>query len=100
MRIYLYNEAVLEYQDMTLNSGVILLNYRKNEVYAGRIPHPDSVGLLVQKPVFIQGRMKLIQTQLDLILTLKALIWNSKTQQSDMNIFSNYTKKRMIHFII
>ena len=25
--IFLYNEAVLEYQDMTLNSGVILLNY-------------------------------------------------------------------------
>ena len=31
--IYLYNEAVLEYQDMTLNSGVILLNYRKNDLF-------------------------------------------------------------------
>ena len=92
--IYLYNEAVLEYQDMTLNSGVILLNYRKNEVYAGRIPHPDSVGLLVQKPVFIQGRDEInpdsIRFNFD---TKKALIWNSKTQQSGMNIFSNYTKK-------
>ena len=92
--IYLYNEAVLEYQDMTLNSGVILLNYRKNEVYAGRIPHPDSVGVLVQKPVFTQGRDEInpdsIRFNFD---TKKALIWNSKTQQSDMNIFSNYTKK-------
>ena len=92
--IYLYNEAVLEYQDMTLNSGVILLNYRKNEVYAGRIPHSDSVGLLVQKPVFTQGRDEInpdsIRFNFD---TKKALIWNSKTQQSGMNIFSNYTKK-------
>ena len=54
--IFLYNEAVLEYQDMTLNSGVILLNYLDNQVYAGRIPSPDSVGILVQKPVFTQGR--------------------------------------------
>ena len=30
--IFLYNEAVLEYQDMTLNSGVILLNYLDNEL--------------------------------------------------------------------
>ena len=59
--IFLYNEAVLEYQDMTLNSGVILLNYLDNEVYAGRIPHPDSVGLLIQKPVFIQGRDEINQ---------------------------------------
>ena len=92
--IFLYNEAILEYQDMTLNSGVILLNYLDNEVYAGRIPHPDSVGVLVQKPVFTQGRDEInpdsIRFNFD---TKKALIWNSKTQQSDMNIFSNYTKK-------
>ena len=53
--IFLYNEAVLEYQDMTLNSGVILLNYLDNEVYAGRIPHPDSAGVLIQKTGFYSG---------------------------------------------
>ena len=66
-----------------------LLNYLDNEVYAGRIPHPDSAGVLIQKPVFIQGRDQInpdsIRFNFD---TKKALIWNSKTQQSDMNIFS------------
>tara|TARA_A200000113_G_scaffold85663_1_gene76332 strand:- start:3771 stop:6449 length:2679 start_codon:yes stop_codon:yes gene_type:complete len=92
--IFLYNEAVLEYQDMTLNSGVILLNYLDNEVYAGRIPHPDSAGVLIQKPVFIQGRDQINPDSIRFNFnTKKALIWNSKTQQSDMNIFSSYTKK-------
>ena len=31
--IFLYNEAILEYQNMTLKSGVILLNYLNNQVY-------------------------------------------------------------------
>ena len=92
--IFLYNEAVLEYQDMTLNSGVILLNYLDNQVYAGRIPRPDSVGILVQKPVFTQGRDEINPDSIIFNFnTKKALIWNSKTQQSDMNIYSNYTKK-------
>ena len=71
--IFLYNEAVLEYQDMTLNSGVILLNYLDNEVYAGRIPHPDSVGFSFKNQFLLKVEMKLILTQLDLTLILKKL---------------------------
>ncbi len=92
--IFLYNEAILEYQNMTLKSGVILLNYLNNQVYAGRIPHPDSINILTQKPVFTQGRDEINPDSIIFNFdTKKALIWNSKTQQSDMNIFSNYTKK-------
>lgn len=53
-KIRLYNEAKLNYQDMELTAGLIVLDYSKNEVYAGRIA--DSTGTLSQKPVFIQGR--------------------------------------------
>ncbi len=92
--IFLYNEAILEYQNMTLKSGVILLNYLNNQVYAGRIPHPDSINILTQKPVFTQGRDEINPDSIIFNFdTKKALIWNSKTQQNDMNIFSNYTKK-------
>ena len=80
--IFLYNEAVLEYQDMTLSSGVILLNYEDNQVYAGRIPHPDSINILIQKPVFTQGRDEINPDSIIFNFdTKKALIWNSKTQQ-------------------
>ena len=63
-------------------------------MYAGRIPHPDSINILIQKPVFTQGRDEINPDSIIFNFdTKKALIWNSKTQQSDMNIFSNYTKK-------
>ena len=91
-KIRLYNKAVLTYQDMELRAGIIVMDYTKNEVYAGRIK--DSIGTLVQKPEFTQGRDQInpdsIRFNFD---TKKALIWNSKTAQSGMNVFSSYTKK-------
>ena len=37
-KLILYNEAELYYQDMELRAGIIILDYSKNEVTAGRIP--------------------------------------------------------------
>ncbi len=91
-KIRLYNEAQLEYQDMRLTAGLIVLDYTKNEVYAGRIA--DSTGVLTQKPVFIQGRDEVNPDSIRFNFDSKrALIWNSKTAQSEMNVFSSFTKK-------
>ena len=91
-KIRLYNEAKLEYQDMELTAGLIVLDYTKNEVYAGRIA--DSTGTLSQKPVFIQGRDEVNPDSIRFNFNSKrALIWNSKTAQSGMNVFSSFTKK-------
>jgi lipopolysaccharide assembly outer membrane protein LptD (OstA) len=91
-KIRLYNKAVLTYEDMRLESGLIVLDYTTNEVYAGRIY--DSINGLTQKPVFLQANNEVnpdsIRFNFD---TKKALIWNSKTEQSGMNVFSNFTKK-------
>ncbi|MGB2085801.1 MAG: putative LPS assembly protein LptD [Flavobacteriaceae bacterium] len=91
-KIRLYNDAVLTYQDMELKSGIIVMDYTKNEVYAGRIP--DSTGVLTQKPVFTQGQDQVNPDSIRFNFnTKRALIWNSKTAQGGMNVFSNYTKK-------
>ncbi|MDO7703229.1 MAG: LPS-assembly protein LptD, partial [Flavobacteriaceae bacterium] len=91
-KIRLYNNAVLTYEDMRLEAGIIVLDYMTNEVYAGRIS--DSVGVLSQRPKFFQADNEVnpdsIRFNFD---TKKALIWNSKTEQSGMNVFSNFTKK-------
>ena len=91
-KIRLYNQAVLTYQDMSLTAGKIVMDYTKNEVYAGRIL--DSLGNFTQKPVFTQGDDQVnpdsIRFNFD---TKKALIWNSKMAEGGMNVFSNYTKK-------
>jgi lipopolysaccharide assembly outer membrane protein LptD (OstA) len=45
-KIYLYNEAEIYYGDTELKAGAIVMDYIKNEVYAGRIK--DSLGNYTQ----------------------------------------------------
>ena len=91
-KITLYNNAKLTYGDMEITSGKIVIDYEKNEIYAGRIK--DTSGVLSQSPVFKEGNDIIepdsIRFNLD---TKKALIFNSKTEQSGMNIISEKTKK-------
>ena len=100
-KIYLYNEAEIYYQDTELKAGIIILDYIKNEVYAGRIK--DSVGNYTQLPFFRQGTQEVrpdsIRFNFD---TQKALIFNSRTEQqaglgnigSDvMKVYAEITKK-------
>jgi len=92
-KLYLYNKAELYYGDITLRSGIIILDYKEKEVYAGRIK--DTSGTLTQYPFFKQGVNEInpdsIRYNFD---TQKALIWNSKTDQGGMNVYSSYTKKQ------
>ena len=92
-KISLYNNAKIIYGDIELTSGLIILDYKKNEVYAGRIS--DENGDLSQYPVFIQGGNTVnpdsIKYNFD---NQKALIWNSKSAENGMNILSSLTKKQ------
>ncbi|MGY8916235.1 MAG: LPS-assembly protein LptD, partial [Flavobacteriales bacterium] len=100
-KIYLYNEAEIYYQDTELKAGVIIMDYEKNEVYAGRIK--DSTGTYSQIPYFKQGsnevRPDSIRFNFD---TQKAFIFNSRSEQqaglgtlgSDaMKVYAQITKK-------
>jgi len=91
-KLYLYDKAELYYQDTELKSGLIILDYNKNEVSAGRIK--DSTGNLIQPPYFKQAENEInpdsIRFNFD---TKKALIWNSRSEQSGMNVSALTTKK-------
>lgn len=91
-RIYLYNEAEVYYEDMEIKSGVIVIDYKNNEVYAGRIK--DTAGVYTQAPIFKQGAEVVepdsIRFNFD---TEKALIFNSKTEQQGFHILGERTKK-------
>ena len=91
-KLYLVDEAELYYQDITLRAGLIVLDYKTKDVYAGRIA--DSVGNLSQFPFFKQGPNEVNPDSIRYNFeTQKALIWNSKSAQSGMNVFSQFTKK-------
>src|SRR5690606_34423881 len=88
----LYDEAELYYKDIELKSGIIVLNYEKDEVYAGRIK--DSAGVLTQFPNFKQGSSEVQPDSIRFnFKTKKALIYNSRTKQGELNIKASVTKK-------
>ena len=70
----------------------------KNIVSAGRLI--DSLGNYSQSPIFKQGMDEINPDSLRYNFdSKKALIWNSRSEQSDMNVFSEATKKKVIQFI-
>ncbi len=90
--ITLYDKAELYYQDIELKSGIIVMDYAKNEVYAGRIK--DSTGAYIQFPNFKQGNNIIEPDSIRFNFnTKKALIWNSRSNQGEFKIKASITKK-------
>ena len=90
--ITLYNKAEVYYQDIELKSGIIVIDYQKSEVYAGRIK--DSMGAYTQRPVFKQGSNIVEPDSIRFnFKTKKALVWNSRTDQGEFKVKAEITKK-------
>ena len=91
--LLLVDKAEMYYQDITLKAGIIVLDYSKQEVYAGRIP--DTTGTLTQYPYFKQANNEVNPDSIRFNFeTKKALIWNSNSAQNGMDVFSGFTKKQ------
>lgn len=90
--ITLYNQAEVYYDDIELKAGIIVIDYQKNEVYAGRIK--DSTGNYTQLPVFKQGSNVVEPDSIRFnFKTKKALVWNSRTDQGEFKVKAAITKK-------
>jgi lipopolysaccharide assembly outer membrane protein LptD (OstA) len=91
-QLTLYNQAELYYKDIELKAGIIVFNYEKDEVYAGRIK--DSLGNYTQNPVFKQGENVIEPDSIRFnTKTKKALVWNSRTQQGDFRVKAEVSKR-------
>ncbi len=90
-KVFMYNKAYMTYLDYRIDAGEIILDYAKNEVYARGI---DSAGVYSQLPVFVQGNNKVQPDSIRFNFeTKKALVFNSRTSQNDINMLSQITKK-------
>lgn len=90
--ITLYNEGQLIYNDIDLKAGIIVFNYGKDEVYAGRIKDKD--GNYTQRPVFKQGNNVVEPDSIRFnTKTKKALVWNSRTTQQDFKLKAGVSKR-------
>lgn len=90
-KVYLYNEAYITYEDMRIEAGLIIMDYNKNEVYAKGI---DSAGIYKQRPVFTQGGNRVEPDSIRYNFNSeKALVYNSRTEQSGFTVLAAKTKK-------
>ena len=88
----LYDKAELYYQDIELKAGIIVMDYEKSEIYAGRLK--DSTGKYTQLPNFKQGTNVIEPDSIRFnYKTKKALVWNSRTEQNDFRIKAEVTKR-------
>jgi lipopolysaccharide assembly outer membrane protein LptD (OstA) len=52
-KVFLYGDAVINYNDINLQAAFVEIDFEKNEVYATGMP--DSTGKIAGQPVFKQG---------------------------------------------
>lgn len=90
-KVYMYNKAYIEYGDMRIDAGLIILDYNKNEVIAKGI---DSAGFYVQKPVFVQTGNRAEPDSLRFnTKSKKAIVFNTRTEQNGFRVLAEQTKK-------
>ena len=89
--VTLYNEANIKYTDIDLKSGIIVVDYKKNTLFAKGII--DSTGY-TQRPVFKQGSQESEQDSMIYNFKSKrAMIYGLKTQQGEMYTYGTKTKR-------
>jgi len=91
-KAYLYNKAVVIYDDMTLKAGYIEIDFGKNKVYSSGIK--DSLGNIFQKPVSEQAGEKFTAGEITYnFKTKKGKIKDVLTQQGEGYIHGGSIKK-------
>jgi hypothetical protein len=89
--VTLYNDANIKYTDIDLKAGIIIIDYKKNTLFAKGIR--DSTGYN-QKPIFKQGNE---ESEQDSIIynfkSKRAIIYGLKTKQGEMFTYGQKTKR-------
>ncbi len=89
--VTLYNQANITYTDIDLTAGIVIIDYKKNTLFAKGIV--DSTGY-TQRPVFKQGYQESEQDSMVYnFKTKRALIYGLKTKQGEMFTYGEKTKR-------
>ncbi|MCQ2285359.1 MAG: hypothetical protein MJZ76_00590 [Bacteroidales bacterium] len=91
-KAYLFNKAVVHYEDMTLEADYIEIDFQKNELYASGVA--DSVGNIHGAPIFKQGEYSFRTQEITYnFSTKKGKIWNVITSEGEGYIHGEQVKK-------
>ena len=90
-KIYLYGDARVEYADLILTAGFMVIDYDSSIVVAE--PVRDSVGGLAELPNFEQGAQAFEAKGMRYnFKTRKGIIYNATTKQGDLFVLGGKTK--------
>ncbi len=91
-KVFMYREAVLDYDDINLKANFVQMDFNTNEVFASGLP--DSTGKERGQPIFTQGdsefRSQTMRYNYD---SKKGLIRNVMTQDGEGTIRGKVIKK-------
>jgi len=94
-KMYLYNKAKITYGDIDIEAGLIIIDFKNNEIYATGIK--DSLGNLTQRPVFVQEGSTSTHDEMRVnYKTKKALLHNSVSEMDgnkELKYFLAHSKK-------
>lgn len=89
---YLYNEASVEYESISLKAGFVRLDWQSDEAFARGIK--DSSGIMVQRPVFVQDGKEFLSDSIRYNFnTRKARIYRIVTQEGEGYLHGEQVKK-------
>jgi len=91
-KAYLYGNAVVKYENITLKAAYIEIDFTENTVYA--VGKPDSNGVIQGTPVFKEGKDEYETRELKYNFnTRKGLVYNVTKQEGDAYVFLKEGKK-------
>lgn len=91
-KAYLYGNAKVEYEKITLEAAYIEIDFVNNTVYATGMP--DSSGKMIGEPVFKEGADEYQTTEMRYnFTTRKGLVYNVTKQDGDAYVFLAEGKK-------
>ena len=91
-KMYLYNEAQIDYKNISIKAGEIILDYGNKEVIAKGIL--DSTDQYIQKPIFTKDGDEVKPDSLRYNFdTKKALIYNSNTAKNGIQTRGKIAKR-------
>jgi lipopolysaccharide assembly outer membrane protein LptD (OstA) len=91
-KVFLFGEAVINYEDIELKAAYIEVDMAKNIMYAEGVP--DSTGVIIGQPEFTQGGETMKAKNITYnVKTDKGFIKGLYTEQEDGYLHSDITKK-------
>src|SRR5690625_1345650 len=91
-KVYMFNEAFITYEDMRIDAGHIIMDLTNNTIRAKGIM--DTAGNYTQKPKFVQAANEVTPDSIIFnTQTQRALIYNSRTEQSGFHVLAETTKR-------